>query len=120
MNAQEIVAANVAARGYRDGWALGQLAARQIAKLCEELAELAGAIDAEMPWIDYLEYAGRAARLAFDDSSAWDDVILIRDTAENELPDVAVPLFVLSDLLGVDAGQAAIDKSSADVARGVR
>lgn len=120
MNAQEIVAANVAARGYLNGWALGQLAARQIAKLTEEIAELAKAIDADMPWIDYLEHAGRHARLAFDDPVAWADVKLNRNVAEDELPDVAVPLFVLADLLNMDAGQAAIDKSAADVARGVR
>jgi NTP pyrophosphatase (non-canonical NTP hydrolase) len=120
MNAQEIVAANVAARGYRDGWALGQLAARQIAKLTEELAELAKAIDGNMVWLDTLEDAGRQARLAFDYAPAWADVKLIRNVAEDELPDVAVPLFVLADILSMDIVQAAIDKSSADVARGVR
>ena len=120
MNAQEIVAANVAARGYLNGWALGQLAARQIAKLTEEIAELAKAIDADMPWIDYLEHAGRHARLAFDDKTAWAEVTLNVDIAEAELPDVAVPLFVLADVMRMDVGQAAIDKSVADVARGVR
>lgn len=120
MNAQEIVAGNVAARGYLNGWTAEQLAARQIAKLTEELAELAGAIDADMPWIAFLEHAGRRARLAFDDASAWDDVTLVHNVAEDELPDVVVPLLVLANLLDMDAGQAAIDKSAADVARGVR
>ncbi len=120
MNAQEIIAANVAARGYMDGFLLGPLAARQIAKLCEELAELAGAINADMPWIDYLKHAGYHARLAFDDKAAWDGVTLNVDIAEAELPDVAVPLFVLADVMRMDVGQAAIDKSVADVARGVR
>ena len=120
MNAQTIVAANVAARGYLNGWKPWQLAARQIAKLTEELAELAGAIDADMSWISRLEEAGQLARIAFDDATEWGDVYFEFSIADAELPDVAVPLFVLADLLMTDIGQAAIDKSGADVARGVR
>ena len=120
MNAQEIVAANVAARGYLNGWLIGIAAARQIAKATEELAELARAINVDMPWIDALDHAGRQARYAFDNAAAWDTVTLNRDVAEAELPDVIIPLLVIAELLHVDAGQAAIDKSSADLARGVR
>ena len=126
MNAQEIVAANVAARGYRDGWTAEQFVARQLAKLTEELAE--AAIDSLSPcpgklstFVGTLGAAGIWARRSFDLRAAWRDVeIKNPDALRAELADMLVVLFAAAAALDFDVVQAAIDKSSADVARDVR
>lgn len=127
MNAQEIVAANVAARGYRDGWTAEQFVARQLAKLTEELGEAARLVTPASyehrnldAWLEALQDAGIAARFAFDDKSAWTGLIHISRLAPAELADMLVVLFAAAEALDFDIVQAAIDKSSTDVARGVR
>lgn len=120
MNAQEIVAANVAARGYLAGWTQSQAAARQVAKATEELAELAQAIDGAEWFTDALRIAGGRARAMFDSPEAWDGVEFDPFIAHYEIADVIVPVLTLASLLQTNVLQAAIDKSSADVARGVR
>lgn len=127
MNAQTIVAANVAARGYRDGWTAEQFVARQLAKLTEELAEVARQITPSTyeycrlrDWLEALQDAGIAARLAFDERSEWIGLIHISRLAPAELADMQVVLFAAAAALDFDIAQAAIDKSSQDVARGVR
>ena len=123
MNAQEIVAANVAARGYRDGWTAEQFVARQLCKMMEELGEALWYIHG----IDRLDFAadlpdvGEAARIAFDDKEAWNKARIAKpDALRAELADMLVVLFAAAAALDFDVVQAAIDKSSADVARGVR
>ena len=123
MNAQEIVAANVAARGYRDGWTAEQFVARQLCKMTEELGEALWYIHG----IDRLDFAadlpdvGEAARIAFDDKEAWNKARIAKpDALRAELADMLVVLFAAAAALDFDVVQAAIDKSSADVARGVR
>jgi NTP pyrophosphatase (non-canonical NTP hydrolase) len=126
MNAQEIVAANVAARGYRDGWTAEQFVARQLAKLTEELGEALdqiGGIDkwADMNWLTAGYDAGLAARQLFDDKRGWGGVYLDNaDALRAELADMQVVLFAAAQTLEFDIAQAAIDKSGADVERGVR
>lgn len=128
MNAQEIVAANVAARGYRDGWTVDQFVARQLAKMTEELDEAARQVVSFEPqvrnilrWLDELGDAGRRARIAFDDQDKWQDVTIFDPFAiRSELADMLVVLFAAAHALDFDVIQAAIDKSGADVARGVR
>lgn len=125
MNAQQVVAANVAARGYRDGWTMEQFVARQIAKATEELNEAANHIVTSRVrahgWLTDLSFAGEYAREAFDDKRRWLNVSIEHsDALCSELADLAVVLFTVAEALDFDVIQAAIDKSSADVARGVR
>lgn len=126
MNAQEIVAANVAARGYRDGWAAEQFVARQLCKLTEELGESLdqiGGLDAwaDTQWLTAGYDAGLAARGFFDDESGWGGVYLENPAAiRSELADMLVVILAAAQALDFDVVQAAIDKSAADVARGVR
>jgi hypothetical protein len=123
MNAQEIVAANVAARGYRDGWTAEQFVARQLCKLTEELAEGAcnALLDPLSPWLSSLSDAGVLARKAFDRPHLWvSSTIFDFDALRSELADMQVVLFAAAAALDFDVVQAAIDKSGADVARGVR
>lgn len=127
MNAQEIVAANVAARGYKNGWTDEQFAARQLAKAVEELAEAANHVigpahfHATHYWLNDLKDAGIAARIQFDQPLHWRD-IGIDDIAKlrRELADVQVVLLAAAQALDFDIIQAAIHKSGADVERGVR
>ena len=128
MKAQDRVARAVEARGYRDGWSDEQYAARQVAKLGEELSELVGCIaaydcDGERVQYNYewlLEEAGRAARERFDSPEWLGAAILNAHGAATELADIVVVAFTLADVLGVDVVQAAITKAEADVNRGVR
>lgn len=127
MNAQEIVAANVATRGYANGWTDIQFAARQIAKAVEELAEAANHITgpahfhATHYWLNDLKDAGIAARIQFDQPLHWRDIGIDNiEKLQRELADVQVVLFAAAQALDFDVAQAAIEKSSADVARGVR
>lgn len=130
MNIQQTIAANVAARGYRDGWTLGQFVARQIAKATEELNEASSHIvvanryhpaDDRHIWLNDLSYAGEYAQDAFDDNRRWASVdITAHAELCSELADLAVVLFTAADALGFDLAQAALDKSAADVTRGVR
>ena len=127
MNAQTIVAANVAARGYMAGWTREQFVARQLCKMTEELAEAARQITPSTyehrrlgDWLEALQDAGIAARLAFDERSEWTGLIHISRLAPSELADMQVVLFAAAQALDFDIVQAAIDKSSQDVARGVR
>ena len=128
MNAQEIVAANVAARGYRDGWTAEQFVARQLCKMTEELAEAVRCITPESAvyqnrfddWYGLIQDAGRCARGAFDDHESWQYLFHLSKYTPAELADMLVVLFAAAQALDFDVVQAAIDKSSADVARGVR
>jgi NTP pyrophosphatase (non-canonical NTP hydrolase) len=126
MNAQEIVAANVAARGYRDGWTAEQFVARQLAKMTEELGESLDQIGglSRLPDLDWLTAGynvGMTARQLFDHKQIWGSVYLENtDLLRSELADMLVVLFAAAAALDFDVIQAAIDKSGADVARGVR
>ena len=131
MNAQDLVAGAVKARGYYqrpDGtyWTREQLAARQVAKLTEELGELMDAIwavgqgNGPARWEDLLYEATIGAKLAFD-KGAWEHAeVTDHDAAASELADLQVVLFTLADALGVDVVQAAITKAERDVTRGIR
>lgn len=123
MNAQEIVAANVAARGYMAGWTREQFIARQLAKMQEELGEAVQHVAGvkTIIFVPILGAAGDLARTVFNDKSDWRDVMLIDpDALRAELADMLVVLFAAAQALEFDVVQAAIDKSAVDVARGVR
>ena len=124
---QQIVAANVAARGYRDGWTQEQFVARQLAKLQEEVSEAAISIcTINSPkklrrWIMESVRAGIRARYAFDTPELWRNTSVVDpDALRSELADMQVVILAAAQALDFDVVQAAIDKSSADVARGVR
>jgi hypothetical protein len=134
---QDMIAANTAERGYRSGRTAEQFAARQVCKLAEELGELA--VSFRLPRVKFgdlasLEWhlAGLAgvARAAFDHAgySRHQPVKHEKysDRAKNELADIQVVVFnlaqALSEITGepFDVVQAAVEKSAADVERGVR
>ena len=71
-------------------------------------------------WTDDVFTAGRCAREDFDRKVLWDTVAINEVPLRSELADMLVVLFTAAQALDFDVVQAAIDKSSADVARGVR
>lgn len=117
------VYAAVRERGYLEGWTPEQAAARQIAKLTEELAELSDAVNlnyVDGDWLTALRTAGALARRAFDDHDCWQLATCNPWVVEAELPDIMVPALVLAQVLDMDAVTAARQKAIADAARGVR
>lgn len=126
-DAQNLVAQAVEARGYRDGWTPEQFAARQVAKLVEETAELSqafGHLTRNQEWMPYspaLIKLGETMRAAFDCKDVWDRTTLLRpENARKELADVVVVCLTLADALGFDVVEAAYEKATKDISRGVR
>lgn len=126
MNAQQMIAANVAARGYVNGWTQEQLIARQLAKLAEELGEASYSIDfgvlyLKHGWLMDLLWTAEGAKQAFDDPQRWHDITIVDlDNVRSELADMLVVLMTAAEALEFDILQAAIDKSATDVTRGIR
>lgn len=130
-NAQKIVSDNVKARGYYDGFTLGQLAARHIAKLQEELGELAEAVDLPGELRIAINAAAAIARTQFDDLEKWKyPTTTASYKAQVELSDVEVVTLSLAEILNrigqrvgrtkYDVIELAVGKSANDVKRGVR
>lgn len=133
MEEQLQVSKNVDARGYRQGWSEEQFAARQVAKLQEEIAEIAKHFHFIVAQ-DYdllssgIDQAGQVARDRFDDGSAWKWAGVVGDTEElkKEIADAQVVIFSLAESVGrlqgepFDVAQAAVNKSGKDRRRGVR
>jgi NTP pyrophosphatase (non-canonical NTP hydrolase) len=131
---QDDVAAAVCDRGYYekpngDPWTKEQLAARQVAKLTEELGELSyyiprcvmGWARRSSDWEMGLRLAARRAREDFDNPKAWGEAeVLHSDAAAEELADIQVVVFTLADALDVDVLELAREKALSDVERGVR
>ena len=130
--AQEQVTANTEARGYRSSWTAGQFAARQVCKLAEELGELSACVvvgtGRKRPWWDLvLQKSGREAREAFDEFDTWKhaDICAVEE-AKSELADILIVAFNLAAALEEITGEpfdlvaAALEKSAADIERGVR
>lgn len=125
MSQQTQIVAAVAKRGYMDGWSDDQLAARQLVKMIEELAEASAHIETTSPrfglLLERLHGLGALARQVFDFPEAWADVTLLNTQAlRSETADMAVVLCVLAHALGMDAMTQAQAKATADVSRGVR
>ena len=127
--AREIYAA-VVQRGYREGWTAEQFAARQVAKLAEELGELIGCIHAgskERVW-EWLALRGAAiAREVFDESTWKHAEIEDPYSAIEELADIVVVCCCLAEALmefepdlQVDLLELALQKAKRDRSRGVR
>lgn len=126
MSAQAQTVASVARRGYLDGWNDGELLARQVVKLMEELGELASTIETDDPamagFFASVVRAGKQSRGVFDRSALFVGAT-IADTqaARHELVDCEVVLAVMAHALDVpDLAFAASQKALADEARGVR
>lgn len=120
LNAQRLIYANIAQRGYTEGLTPGEFAGRQVAKLQEELGELAGHFDLPGEFASYARLASIAARVEFDNLPAWRNRLPASGDYAKELADVAIVLFAMAESLGVDLVTEALQKSAADVARGVR
>lgn len=132
MNEQNQVAENTRRRGYRKQWTAEQFAARQVCKLAEELGELSSCVVVgtghRRPWWDLvLQKAGREAREAFDEFDTWEHAeICATSEAKAELADLQIVIFNLASALteitgeAFDVAQAAVEKSAADIERGIR
>jgi len=124
-NYQSEIAANVAARGYREGWTDEQYAARQVCKLGEELGELTWWVtwNCIRPyWHGTAQTLRDECKIDFDETEQfWANVAINSpDQAAAEAADMLVVLYNLADALGVDLNALALEKSRADVERGVR
>ena len=134
MNEQEATFDAVKDRGYVSNWTMRQFMARQVAKLQEELGELAEiCLSGSSPLSRDILFTGDVAKMAFDneDHEFWED------EAENitmssfkqireELADLQVVLFCLTEATVKYSGtlfnvaEAAVEKSTSDIERGVR
>ena len=124
MNYQQEIALLVAERGYRDGWTDEQFAARQVAKLVEEVGELVDwtyMIRYE-EWMEHLQRAERLAARCFNDQTKgrWIHSTVNPERAAEELADILVVVYNLADALGIDINELALEKAHADVERGTR
>ena len=128
MSIQSEIVEAVRSRGYLEGWTNGQLAARQVMKLVEEVGELLDYLTWHNSLPNHEEifqtwYRSRdtaiSARGAFDGGECG-TIFSTPDTIK-ELADIIVVCSVLAHALGVDdMMQGALDKANADIARGVR
>lgn len=127
--AQEAIFEALVARRYTAGLTAEQLTARQVAKMLEEVCELAQHVEGFSGQTDILIDALRCrARTEFDDLARWQNYGRVRSFGgiKAELPDVGVTLantaeaLTWADEYAFDVMQAAVDKATADVARGVR
>ena len=132
MTTQREIYEAVVARGYREGWTAEQFAARQVAKLTEELGELLhhvhqlGYADSAFEWS--LRNSAIQARREFDDLLSWETAAIESpQDAMSELADIVVVACCLAEALGEfdydsagDLMEMALEKATADVARGVR
>lgn len=125
-NIQAEIFQAVKERGYLDGWNESQFAARQIAKMVEELGELANLFQFEgMTWPRALQRAAAAAKVAFTyDHAGWLESGVDLEVSGmrfiEECADVLIPLFCLAEVLGFDLAQEALAKAQSDVKRGIR
>lgn len=121
---QLAVAQAVAARGYRTGWSKSEFVIRQVEKLIEEVAEIAGEVPLAPDLDVEIGVAGERARNIFTRqkpgfSPGEPDEEQVA-AVQKELADLQVVIFCLADELGFDVQQAAFDKATKDIQRGVR
>ena len=127
---QQRVMAAVYRRGYRDGWSAENFLVRQVAKLAEELGEVAEQIERGMsPGLAFaIRQAAGSGKFHFD-SGYWTCPPLDDDQLEalaGELADMQVVLFcaaaTVSEILGeeIDLVGMAVAKAETDIKRGAR
>jgi NTP pyrophosphatase (non-canonical NTP hydrolase) len=118
---QAIVYAAVEARGYTDGWRPEQFAARQAAKLQEEVSEYADFCHLPPRLATDITVAGQHARTVFDIERQWDKTgCFDRDAACKELADIVVVALCAAESLHFDVLEAALNKATGDIVRGKR
>ncbi len=131
---QEQVFQSVRNRGYVDGWTKRELMARQVAKLQEELGEIASiALNDDSQLSRDILFTSEVAKIAFDKEGKayWHSAsgnLKIRSIPQlrKELADMQVVLFTLAEATVKYSGtefdivEAAEAKALADVERGVR
>jgi hypothetical protein len=123
---------SVVDRGYREGYSAEQFIARQVAKLQEELWELAQRIDLPIQVYRTIELAGKTSKEWFDKGKfSLDDTSCAVWGLQQELADIQVVVFCLAEELSkmqsaqggvkrVDITKLALDKARKDVQRGIR
>ena len=127
---QARVVAAVEKRGYMKDWMPGQFLARQVAKLVEELGELAAEMRGVLPveLQSRMQDAADSGRWYFD-TGYWHNGLWGSDQMERiwkELVDMQVVLACAAGALekvgrpGCDLMQGAVEKAEKDVERGVR
>ena len=119
-------------RGYHEGYTSEQFAARQVAKLVEEVAELAMEVQqiensrVLVTWENRIREAGKLARRYFDWGMWKSSRVIDPKAALDELADIQVIVYCMSEALNrmlgqeIDISQRALDKARSDVERGVR
>lgn len=130
MTIQQEVYKSVVDRGYREEYTSEQFAARQVAKLQEELWELAQRVDLPRALYQSIELAGQKAKVWFDEGQPAEDTSCAAWGLQQELADVQVVVFCTAEALNeirdkygakrIDITQLALDKARKDVQRGVR
>lgn len=132
MNARQRIFQAVVARGFLEGWTMEQFAARQVAKFQEELGELSVCFigDSHPQWTlnQHIRAAALRAKTVFASRYGWHKTRTTPDSineAKIELADLYVVLCSLEAAINeidgpYDVEQAALDKATADVARGTR
>lgn len=127
---QRTVYGNIGQRGYFDGWTLRQLFMRQLVKLLEEAAEAFLSINWPAQFGRLREYTllvKNEARRVFDDKAYWIGVNEhIPAEAIGEITDAQVVLCTAACAFEDESGRSfqlinsAVEKSKADIKRGVR
>lgn len=117
-------------RGYLNGWTANQFLARQVAKLMEELGEMAAEMGYELPeeLQTRLQYAADEAKYQFD-HGRWMDGIFEEERLLRiwkELTDIQVVVFCIATTVNYllhefrDVTDEAVEKAEKDIRRGVR
>ena len=134
MNPQEEVFQAVKARGYVSDWTMRQFMSRQVAKLQEELGELAEiCLNGSSPLSRDILFAMEVAGHTFDNEGPefWEDAatnITMSSFKQirQELADLQVVLLCLAEATVKYSGtmfdvvEAAVGKSTSDIERGIR
>ena len=125
---QQDVAELVAQRGDREGWTPEQFIARQVAKLAEEVGELAQHVDLPGRLGPLIASTGTIARWTFDRDEMWCEhgTLCTSHALMAELADVQVVVFCLAEELArltgedYDVVERALVNVAADTMRGKR
>jgi NTP pyrophosphatase (non-canonical NTP hydrolase) len=125
---QQDVAELVAQRGDREGWTPEQFIARQVAKLAEEVGELAQYVDLPGGLGPLIASTGTIARWTFDQDQTWQDggTSCAPHALMAELAGVQVIVFCLAEELArltgedYDVVERALVNVAADTKRGKR
>jgi len=124
---QQQVSKLVAQRGYRHRWSANQFIARQIAKLAEELSELAQHVELPVSVLTVINTAGEVCRLSFHNPLYWHRPVRADAVGMvSELADIQVVLFCLAQEIAESTGcpfdvvSAALEKARTDTLRGAQ